>query len=140
MFKTAYSNPYSLIPEWDEWKQLSDAYMSDRSFPRKTIAQAITFLSARIIPDPGSLDVLDASVIETMATDAPDAGPLRTIWRLSRTAAAAVASNEHLAVPQSGLPADSFKRAAMRCIWSMGRRRPNNPLIRLNLHAPPSFG
>ena len=140
MFKTAYPNPYSVIPEWGEWKQLADAYMLDRRFLLKSIAQTIALLSYRGIPDPGALSVLDARAAETMATAAPDAGPMRTIWRLSRTAAAAVASNEHLAVPESGLPADSFKRAAKRCIWSMGRTRPINPLIRLNLHAPPSFG
>ena len=140
MFKTAYSNPYSLIPEWTEWKQLAGAYMLDRRFPHETIAQTITFLLSRSLPDPGALAVLDASAIETMATASPDAGPLRTIWRLPRTAAAAVVSNEHLALPESGLSADSFKKAANRRIWPMERRRPNRPLVRLKLHAPPSFG
>ena len=99
LFKTAFCKPYSLNPEWDEWKQLADAYMLDRRFPQETIAQTITFLSARSIPDPGALAVLDASAIETMATAAPEAGPLRTKWRLSRAATAALAPNEHLALP-----------------------------------------
>ena len=114
--------------------------MLDRRFPQETIAKTITSTSARIIPDPGALDILDASAIETMATAAPDAGPLRTVWCLSRTAAAAVASNEHLALPESGLSADSFKRADTRYIWPMERRHPNKPLVRLELNAHPSFG
>ena len=140
MFMAAFCNPYSLNPERVEWKQLADAYMLDRRFSQEVIAQAITFLSARSIPDPGALAVLDAGAIETMATTAPDAGPLRTIWRLSRTAAAAVASNEHLALSDSGLSADSFKKAAKRRIFLMERRHPDRPLIRLQMKAPHSFG
>ena len=140
MSQTAFGNPYSLNPERDEWKQLADSYVLDKRFYQEVIAQTITFLSVRRIPDPGALAVLGAGAIETMATAAPDAGPLRTIWRLSRTAAAAVAPNEHLALPDSVLSDDAFKRADIRCIWPMGRRHPNRPIIRLQLKAPPSFG
>ena len=140
VFKRAFCNPYFLNPEWAEWKQLADAYMLDRRVSLEVIAQSITFLSGRSIPDPGSLAASEAGSIETMATASPDVGPLRTIWRLSRTAAAAAAPNVRLALPDAGLSGDAFKKAAMRCICPMERRHPNRPLMRLHLKAHPSFG
>ena len=53
--------------------------MMDRRFPQEAIAQTITFLTGRCVPDPGALAILDAGSIETMAAGAPDAGPLRTL-------------------------------------------------------------
>ena len=47
LFKTAFLDPFSLIPEWAEWTQLSDTYLLGRRYPKEEIAQAITFLSAR---------------------------------------------------------------------------------------------
>ena len=118
LFKTAFPNPYSLHPEWALWKQLADSFIPERLFSEEIIAQTITFLSARSVPDPGALAILDAGALETMAVDAPEAGPLRTIWGLSRTAAA-VSSNEHLALPVDGLSAETFKKAVKRCQWSI---------------------
>ena len=74
MFKTAFCHPYSRIPEWDERKQLADAFMLGRRFPQEDIAHAITFLTARSVPDPGALALLDAGSIETMDVDSPNAG------------------------------------------------------------------
>ena len=140
MFATAFSNPYALIPEWDEWKQMEDAYMPDRRFPQEAIAQTITFSTARCVPDPGALATLDAGSIETMAADSPNAGPLRTFGSLPRTASADVSPNEHLALPASGLSATAFKKAVKRCLWSLGRKYPPMPLVREQLKAPESFG
>ena len=75
MFKTAFRNPCSLIPERGEWKQFADAYMSGRRFPQEAIAKTITFLSARCVLGPVALAILDAGAIETMAADAPNAAP-----------------------------------------------------------------
>ena len=140
LFKTAFSLPYSIIPEWDEWKQMAGAFILDRRLSQEAIAHAITFLSARSVPDPGALAILDAGAIETMDVDAPDAGPLRTLWRLSRSARAAVSPNEHLALPENGFPAEAFKKAVRRCLWSMGRKLPPRAPIRKQLNAPASFG
>ena len=103
------------------------------------IARAITFPSARSIPDPAALAILDAGAIVTMAVDAPDAAPLRTLWRISRAASAAVSPDENLALPIDRLSDEAFKKAAKRCIWSMGREHPSRPLIRKQLKAPASF-
>ena len=73
--------------------------------PQGEIAHAITFLAARKIPDPGALARLDAGAIETMDVDAPNANPIRTLWRLSRAALAAVSPNDHLPLPGKGLSA-----------------------------------
>ena len=140
MFKTAYCNPYSLIPEWDEWKQLADAYMLDHRSPQEAIAQTITFLTARCVPGPDALAIMDAGAIETMAVDAPSAGPLRTLWRLSRAAEAAVSPKEHLALPAAGLSAEAYKKAVRRRIWPLGRKRPPMHLVRKQMRAPSAFG
>ena len=139
MFETAFCRPYSLIPEWAEWKQLADAFVLGRRFPQEDIAHAITFLTARSVPDPGALAPLDAGAIETMAAAAPNAGPLRTIWRLYHTSLAAVSPNEHLPLPETGLTSDVFKRAVKRCLMSLDRKFPSMPLVRKRLNAPASF-
>ena len=136
MFNTAFCNPYSLIPEWAEWKHLAYSYMLDRRFPQEAIAQTITFLSDRCVSDPGALAILDAVAIETMAADAPNAGPLRTLWRIPRTAAAALSPNEHMALPEAGLSAGAFEKAVKRRIGSMDRKHPARPLVRKQLNAP----
>ena len=95
VFTTDFSNPYTLTPEWAARRKMADAYMKGRRFPKADIAQTITFLTARSVSDPGAPATLDAGSIVTLFLDTPDAGPLRTLWRLPRTASAAVSPNEH---------------------------------------------
>ena len=139
MFKTAFPRPYSLIPEWDEWKHLVDAFMLDRRFSQEDIAHSVTFLTAKSVPDPGTLALLDAGAIEIIDGEAPNAGPIRTLWRLPRTSMADVSPDEHLPLPESGRAADVFKTAANRCLWSMDPEFPPRPIIRKRLNAPISF-
>ena len=139
VFKTAFCRPYSLLPEWDERKHLAGAFLLGRRFSQEDIAHSITFLTARSVPDPGALALLDAGAIEIMAVAAPTAGPIRTLWRLPRTSLAAVSPNEHLPLPETGLTADVFKKAAKRFLWSLGRKFPSMPLVSKRLNAPVSF-
>lgn len=136
----ALHSPYSLLPEWGEWKQPADAFMLGRRFPQETIAKTITSLSARSVPGTGELAILDAGAIETMAVTAPSAGPLRTMWRLPRAASASGSSNGHIWLPLADLSAEVFKKAVGWRIWSMGRVQPIRPLIRKQLKAPPRLG
>ena len=113
--------------------------MLDRRFSQEYIAHSVTFLTARSVPDPGALALLDAGAVEVMAGAAPNAGPIRTLWRLSRTSMTAVSPNEHLPIPESGWAADVFKKAAKRCLWSLDRKFPSRPITRKRLNAPISF-
>ena len=76
--------------------------MLDRRFSQEDIATSISFLTAKSVPDPGALALLGAGAVEVLAGTAPQAGPIRTLWRLARTATSAVSSNEHLPIPDSG--------------------------------------
>ena len=140
LFKAAYAHPYSLIPEWDEWKHLADSCVLDRRFSQGEIATSISFLTAKSVPGPGALAILDAGAVEVIAGAAPSAGPVRTLWRLARTSMTAVSSNEHLPIPESGRTAEVFKAAVKRCQWSLGRTLPSRPIIRRRMGAPGSFG
>ena len=140
LFKAAISHPYSLIPEWAEWKHLADSFMLDRRFSQEDIANSVSFLTAKSVSDPGALALLDAGAVEIIAGEAPSAGPIRTLWRLARTSMTAVSSNEHLPIPESGWAAEVFKAAVKRCQWSPGRTFPPRPIIRRRLNAPVSLG
>ena len=139
LFKAAYLNPYSLLPEWAEWRHLADTYLLDRRYPNEEIAQAVTLFMARGVPDPGALALLDAGAVEVLADAKTFAGAIRTMWRLARNTKEALSSNEHLALPVEGLTADSFKKSAKIGILTLDRTRATGPLLRKNLPAPASF-
>ena len=139
LFKAAHAHPYSLIPEWAEWKNLADSFMLDRRFSQEDIATSISFLTAKSVPDPGALALLEAGAVEVLAGAAPNAGPVRTLWRLARTSMSAISSNEHLPIPDAGWSANSFKTAVKRAQWSLQRTLPPLPIIRRRLGAPACF-
>ena len=74
-----------------------------------------------------------------MAASAPNAAPLRMVWRIARNATIALSSNDHLALPEKGLSADTFKKAVRQGLWSPDRRRPEGPATRKQLGAPAAF-
>ena len=139
LFKAANANPYSLIPEWAEWKHLADSFLLYRRFSQDDIANSATFLTGRGVPDPGALAIMDAGAVEVIAGEAPRAGPIRTLRRLARNSMTAVSPIEHLPLPDSGRAADVFKTAAKRCLWPTKRTFPARPIVRKRLNSPLSF-
>ena len=139
MFKTAFADVNSLLPEWAEWKQSDEVFMLDRRFSWGSIAKTISFLSARQSTDPGSLKALDSGAVESLAVLAPGAPPLRPLWRVALTVSAAVSPNDHLLLPENGMTSQVPKRAIKRSIWTIEKRNPGRPLIRKQLLAQASF-
>ena len=111
LFRAAYLDPYSLLPEWAEWRRLADTYLLGRRYPHGEIAHAVTLFAAWGVSDPGALATLEDGAVETIAETKTFADTMRTMWRISRNSKADLSSNEHLALPVNGLPAESSTKA-----------------------------